>query len=126
MGARRRGRRMAATGALLLVLLAVAGGLAPAIAPSDPYATILDQRLHPPGAGHPFGQDTLGRHVLARMLHGALISLAAGTATVTLSLFVGVLLGATAGHAGRWGVEARARGGGVLLCLPAPPLALPP
>src|SRR5690242_12724076 len=95
---RRRGARAVAAGAALLVAFAVAG----LAAGRDPYATALPDRLRPPSAAHPLGQDTLGRDVLARLLHGARISLAVGATTVALSALLGVALGALGGWAGGW------------------------
>src|SRR5437763_14058366 len=87
---------------LVLVLLALVGVAEPLVAPLDPYRTALHERLRPGRAGHPLGQDTLGRDVLARVLHGARISLVVGATAVVISLLVGVTLGAAAGWAGGW------------------------
>ena len=80
---RARGLGAVAAGAAVLLLLALAGAVAPLLVP-DPYATDLAARLAAPHAGHALGQDSLGRDVLARVLHGARISLAVGTAVVAL------------------------------------------
>lgn len=56
--------------------------------------------LAPPGASHPFGQDKLGRDVLARILEGARVSLTVAAAAVLVSVLVGTLVGATAGFVG--------------------------
>src|SRR5215831_4999905 len=103
---RRRGRGSAAAGAALLLVLALAAVAAPLIAPHDPYTTELGARLRPPHAGHPLGQDGLGRDVLARLLHGARISLGVGATAVVISLLAGVTIGAVAGWAGGWVDEA--------------------
>src|SRR6266566_4318243 len=96
---RARGRRGVVAGAAALLLLALAGAAAPLLAP-DPYATDLGARLAAPHAGHALGQDSLGRDVLARVLHGARISLAVGICVVVLSLLVGATVGAAAGYLG--------------------------
>jgi peptide/nickel transport system permease protein len=120
----RRGRRAAAAGAAALLLLALAGAAAPLIAPGDPYATALRERLAPARRGHPLGQDTLGRDLLARVLYGARISLVVGAATVAISLAAGVSIGAVAGFAGGWIDEAVARLIDVLLAFPGLLLAI--
>jgi peptide/nickel transport system permease protein len=102
----------------------VAAAAAPLVVGADPYATDLGARLAPPGAGHPLGQDTLGRDVLARVLHGARISLAVGLAAVLVSFAVGVTLGAAAGYLGGWVDEALARVIDVLLAFPGLLLAI--
>ncbi len=124
MGASRRGRRSAAAGALLLVLLGLGAAAAPLVAPADPYVPELAARLAPPRAGHRLGQDSLGRDVLARVLHGARISLAVGAVTVTLALALGVTLGAAAGYRGGWVDETLARVIDVLLAFPGLLLAI--
>ena len=90
----------ALAGALLLILFAAAALLAPWLAPADPAHIELSQRLHPPGPGHPFGTDELGRDVLSRTLYGARISLAVAVAVVTLSGAAGLVLGSIAGFYG--------------------------
>jgi len=98
-----------------LGLVAVAG---PLLVDADPFATALAERLRPPGPGHPFGQDALGRDVLARVVHGARISLAVGAAAVALSTAIGVACGAIAGWAGGWIDEVVGRLIDVLLAFP--------
>jgi peptide/nickel transport system permease protein len=121
---RRRGRGSAAAGAALLLVLALAAAAAPLITPHDPYATELGARLRPPHAGHPLGQDGLGRDVLARLLHGARISLCVGATAVAISLVAGVTIGAVAGWAGGWVDEAVARVIDVFLAFPGLLLAI--
>jgi peptide/nickel transport system permease protein len=120
---RARGRGAAAAGAAVLLLLALAGAAAPLLAP-DPYATDLGARLASPRAGHALGQDSLGRDVLARVLHGARISLVVGTSVVALSLLVGATVGAAAGYLGGWFDEGVARVIDVLLAFPGLLLAI--
>lgn len=66
----------------------------------SPVATSLDDRLQPPSRRHWLGTDELGRDVLARMLHGAGISLKVGLVATGISLVIGLLLGALAGYYG--------------------------
>ncbi|MBK9372375.1 MAG: ABC transporter permease [Holophagales bacterium] len=70
------------------------------LVPFDPDATDLDARLQPPGADHYLGTDDLGRDVLARLLHGARVSVPVGFAAAALALAVGTLLGGAAGALG--------------------------
>jgi peptide/nickel transport system permease protein len=68
--------------------------------PYSPIATSLDHRLESPNARHLLGTDELGRDIMARMIHGAGISLKVGIVAVGISLFIGLLLGALAGYYG--------------------------
>ena len=121
---RRAGARVALAGVATLLLLALAGAVAPWLAPAGPYAADLTGRLGTPSDAHLFGQDTLGRDVLARVLYGARISLGVGAATVVLSLAAGTLLGCVAGYAGGWVDEGLARVIDVLLAFPGLLLAI--
>lgn len=64
--------------------------------PFDPDATDLDARLRGPDRVHLLGTDDLGRDVLARLLHGARVSVAVGFAAALLAFASGTLLGGVA------------------------------
>ena len=83
--------------ALVLLLVLVAGAaFAPAVLPYPRgYGTVI---FAPPGAGHPFGTDELGRDVLAEVVWGARTSLMIGVCASTLAVAVGVLLGVAAAY----------------------------
>jgi peptide/nickel transport system permease protein len=84
---------------LLLLLLA----LAPLIAPHDPLAGSVLDRLQPVGTpGHPLGTDEIGRDMLSRLLHGGRLSLLSGLLPLAAALAVGGTLGLVAGYAGGW------------------------
>jgi peptide/nickel transport system permease protein len=106
---------------LVWILLAI---LAPLIAPSDPLAQQITDRLAPPSAAHPFGTDELGRDVLSRVLYGARISIPAGLIVILVELVIGSALGALAGYLGRWFDMLVMRFADVTLSFPAIVLAL--
>lgn len=68
--------------------------------PWDPDGVDLDRRLRPPSLAHWLGTDELGRDVLARLLHGARVSVGAGVVASGLALVLGSLFGALAGLSG--------------------------
>jgi len=89
-----------AVGALLVVVLGAV--FAERLAPFGPGEQDITQRLQPPALrGHVLGTDELGRDILSRLLHGGRVSLLVGLIAVGLSCPVGMLVGVTAGYAGR-------------------------
>jgi len=86
--------------------------------PYSPIATSLDNRLESPNSNHLLGTDELGRDILARMIHGAGISLKVGIVAVGISLFIGLLLGALAGYYGGLVDIALSRIIEVVICFP--------
>lgn len=96
-----RGRPLAAVGAagaLLVVLVAVAG---PLLAPARPNAADFGAILAPPLTPHHLlGTDQLGRDVLSRLLYGARTTLAAGVLSTLLGAAVGLPLGVVSGYFG--------------------------
>jgi len=89
-------------GAGILLLLALLALFAPFITPYNPLRQNLSEDLIPYSAEHPLGTDKLGRDILSRVLHGGRISLLVGTATVSLSLLIGLFLGSLSGFFGGW------------------------
>jgi glutathione transport system permease protein len=94
-----RYRNLAIGGCIVLVLL-LTGLLAPLLAPHNPYEQNLSITFQPPGASHLFGTDEYGRDMLSRVIYGARLSLLEITASVGMSLVIGVPLGLFAGYVG--------------------------
>lgn len=97
---RLRSDKMAATGALIFVVMVVVAVFAPLISPGDPVASNIGDRWHPPSFAHPFGTDFFGRDVFSRVLHGARLSLLLGVVTLAINAIVGIPIGLAAGY---WG-----------------------
>lgn len=67
------------------------------------YETMVIQqsaalRLSPPSLQHWLGTDEVGRDILARIVHGARVSLPVAFATIVIASAVGGILGAVAGY----------------------------
>lgn len=105
---RRRMRRnvsLTLGSAILLFWIAVAA-LAPLVAPHDPYAQDLGQRLWQPfweaksTLAHLLGTDQFGRDYLSRLIYGSRISLVIGFGAAAIAGLIGVTLGLLAGYLG--------------------------
>jgi len=89
-------------GLAVTLLLALLAGGAPWLAPYDPAAQNLPERLVPPSAGHWLGTDELGRDILSRIFYGARVSMLVGASVVFGSGLVGLILGSLGGYFGGW------------------------
>jgi peptide/nickel transport system permease protein len=95
-------------GAAALAAIALAAAAAPLLAPHDPYAQDVSQRLIPPvwqakgEWAHLLGTDKLGRDYLSRLIFGARTSLLIGALSALTSGVIGTALGVTAGYFGGW------------------------
>ena len=93
----------AVIGLVILSLVVGAALLAPVLFPTDPLAMIGKPVLWPgQDPAYPLGTDSLGRNVLAGIVHGARISLTVGLLATALGLAFGILVGALAGYFGGW------------------------
>ncbi|MBX4901192.1 ABC transporter permease [Rhizobium bangladeshense] len=89
------------TGFLALVI--VVAFLAPILYPDDPLYMVGRPFLWPgQNPAFPLGTDSLGRDVLAGILHGSRISLFVGLTATALGLAFGVVVGSIAGYFGGW------------------------
>ena len=95
---------MGVAGAFFVLALVMFALLADLVAPHSPTAIIPSMRLArqgavaPDGAPYLLGGDELGRDLLARVAHGARISLAVGVVAVSIGTTVGSLLGLLSAH----------------------------
>jgi peptide/nickel transport system permease protein len=81
----------------LWILMAVIG---PTVAPHDPYAADILNKLKAPSGSHWFGTDNLGRDVFSRVLAGARGILIVAPLATLLGTAAGTALGLTAGYFG--------------------------
>jgi ABC-type dipeptide/oligopeptide/nickel transport system permease subunit len=87
------------SGGFLVILLAVAT-FAPWITPYDVAAQNLANSNASPGWPHLMGTDEFGRDVLSRVIYGARTSLSVSATAISISMAVGMMLGAAAGYFG--------------------------
>jgi peptide/nickel transport system permease protein len=99
---RRFARNKAGMAGLIFLLLLVAIALlAPVLAPNDPDAQHLLNRLQPPNQDFLLGTDQFGRDQLSRLIYGARVSLMVGVGAMTIAVLIGVPLGLLAGFVGK-------------------------
>jgi ABC-type dipeptide/oligopeptide/nickel transport system permease subunit len=87
-------------GGLLLAIMVVVALIGPLFT-VDPVALNPIKRLKPPSAEFWFGTDFLGRDVLARVVHGAQVSLVVGLAVAVIAVALGLVIGLVSGYI-RW------------------------
>ena len=121
--------RVALLSVIFLVGVLLAAILAPLIAPHDPGAQSLRDRLTPPvGFGgdldHVLGTDALGRDVLSRLIFGARSSLLVGAVVIVVAGVVGTTLGILAGYLSGWVDVLVSRFGDLQIAFPGLLLAL--
>ena len=99
-------RRTALFGFVVVGIVLLAAVFAPLLAPFDPLAQDIGQRLREPGWQdaqgrlHPLGTDHLGRDILARVIHGSRVALLVGLAAVLISGLLGMAIGLLSGYFG--------------------------
>ena len=89
-------------GLILVTLIVICAILASVIAPYDPIAINIIDRLQGPSANHLLGTDQLGRDLFSRVLFGGQIALKVALVSISVALGTGVLLGMLAGFGPKW------------------------
>lgn len=91
-----------AVGVTVTGLLVATAAISTVWTPADPLSMSIAGRLEGPSWAHPFGTDQYGRDVLARVMAGAVTSIAVGVLAVAVGAGVGVPLGVAGGYVGGW------------------------
>jgi peptide/nickel transport system permease protein len=89
-------------GVALVGTLALAAVLAPVIAPADPNALDLPNRLLGPSWSHWMGTDSFGRDILSRTLYAIRLDLVVVLIITYVPMTVGMMVGAFAGYYRGW------------------------
>lgn len=91
-----------APSAAILVITIAAAVAAPWLAPYPYAAQNLGDAMMEPSAAHWLGTDEFGRDLLSRIIFGARVSLGVAVTSISLSVLIGLVIGAVAGYAGGW------------------------
>ena len=89
-------------GLILVSLMVVSALFAGLIAPYDPIALNIIDRLQGPSWSHLLGTDQLGRDLFSRVLYGGQVALKVALISIGAALSIGVVLGMIAGFGPRW------------------------
>ncbi|WP_066057232.1 nickel ABC transporter permease subunit NikC [Robertmurraya korlensis] len=103
----------------ILCVLFVITIFAPWLAPNDPIAVNLADKLQKPSLEYPLGTDHLGRCTLSRILYGARISLGYAMLIFISALSIGLIIGIIAGYKGGWVDQLLMRLGDGLMAIPS-------
>jgi peptide/nickel transport system permease protein len=90
--------RTALTGGILVAIMVFVAVVGPLLVPIDPLSMVTTDRLQDPGAAHWLGTDNYGRDILARVVHGAGISLGTAFATAVITSVLGLAVGLYAAY----------------------------
>jgi peptide/nickel transport system permease protein len=135
VSATRNGLALPATGGILswlrsgivwapLIVLLVVTVAGRSLAPYDPDAVLVTDRLQAPSLTHPMGTDPLGRDVLSRVMTGARNTVPNVFFILISAVTIGVAMGVVAGYAGGKVDNVLMRITDVFLAFPALVLAL--
>ncbi len=86
---------------ILAIVFVMTATLGPVLAPHDPAAINIPNRLSPPSADWWLGTDALGRDILSRLLHGARWSLGLAFLVSVIGLVTGMIAGLAAAQGGK-------------------------
>jgi peptide/nickel transport system permease protein len=96
-------RKIALTGAGVVVLILVLALFSPFVATHDPMGLDPSVRLQGPSAAHWFGTDHFGRDLFSRIVYGARLTLIGGMGVVVYSVVFGVAIGVLSGYYRQFG-----------------------
>ncbi len=119
-----RAKPLGTAGAALVLLMLLMALAAPFLAPYDPNAMSMGERLAGPSGRHLLGTDSFGRDVFSRILYGAQVSLYVGVLATTLGTICGAFWGLVSAYLGGLADDLIQRLMDILLALPQLVLAI--
>ena len=99
---RLRADQLGFIGLILVLIVVFCGVFGPYITPYDPLKINVPDKFQAPSFTHLIGTDNLGRDVFSRVIAGSRIALSVGISTISIALFIGLILGLIAGYGPRW------------------------
>lgn len=97
---RMKRNRLAMVGLVIIIILVITAIFADYIAPYGYAEQNLANQYQTPNAEHWFGTDELGRDIFSRVVYGSRVSLRVGFISVSISMTIGVAIGAITGYYG--------------------------
>ncbi|HBT02994.1 MAG TPA: ABC transporter permease [Citreicella sp.] len=94
--------RTGMVGLLIVLIVALAVLIGPALIPYGPEDMDFMAILAPPSLAHPFGTDSFGRDVLSRVLLGGRVSLTISFAAILVAAVLGSWIGILSGYHLGW------------------------
>ena len=122
-----RRRPMALVGIAMLSVVIFMAVFAPWLAPYDPKERVNvtpEDILAPPDQEHWLGRDDAGKDVLSQLIYGSRVSLTVGFVAAFFAMFIGTLVGLTAGYYGGRVSNSLMRFTDFLMVIPDLPLML--
>jgi len=89
-------------GLMLVFLFFITAIFASFFATHDPFAMDIPNRMSGPTFEHWAGTDQLGRDTFSRVIYGGQVALKVAAIGVSISLFIGLILGMVAGYGPKW------------------------
>ena len=89
-------------GLVLVLLFFMTAIFASFFATHDPFAMDIPNRMSGPTFEHWAGTDQLGRDTFSRVIYGGQVALKVAAIGVSISLFIGLILGMVAGYGPTW------------------------
>ena len=97
---RLRRNKLAMLGLAIVLVLVICAIFADLIAPYDPAAQAIADRLQYPSLKHLLGTDDMGRDILSRIIYGGRVSLLVSVMALAMAMVVGGIFGCIAGFFG--------------------------
>jgi peptide/nickel transport system permease protein len=97
-----RRQPLGTVGLVIVIIMFLAGALAPWIAPFDPEENDFTAMMQAPGLLHWLGTDQLGRDIFSRLVHGARTAMLVGFSAAIVGGLIGLVLGVASAYFGGW------------------------